>query len=373
MIRSFLALGFNQDEQGRRVFDGAYPHIGGGLIPLNVRFGQPVRAWGEQTDHLYPAYDFPFTYARETDPLTGRTQGILDRCSATETCPRIFHVATVLEMWEGRQSLGLTDPLGQHDVPDPPNVRTYIMASTQHGPAALPLLTKPPFGNCQQQPNPNPQVWTMRALLTSLVAWVQDGVAPPPSAGPRIADGTMVPADQVRFPPIPANHYEEVERPAVSTTRVYDTLHVMDFGPLYRAGESSGIITIEPPRVGTASYGVLLPQVDSDGNDIGGIHSVFVQVPIGTYTGWNLGRAGRFEGGMCNLQGSFIPFAATRAERDSTGDPRPSIEERYPTKEAYLSLFRATADRLVAARFLLPDDSRTLIEQAERAGIRSAP
>jgi hypothetical protein len=130
MIRSLLALGFNRDETGRRVFDGAFPHIGGGLMPLNVRFGQPVRAWGEQTDHLYPAYDFPFTYARQTDPLTQGTGGLFDRCKATDTCPKLFHVATSLEMWEGRQSLGLTDPLGRSDVEDPPNVRAYIMAST---------------------------------------------------------------------------------------------------------------------------------------------------------------------------------------------------------------------------------------------------
>ena len=373
MIRSFLALGFNEDEAGQRVFDGAYPHIGGGLMPLNIRFGQPVRAWGEQTDHLYPAYDFPFTYGRQTDPLTGRTQGLLDRCEATDTCPRIFHVATVLEMWEGRQSLGLTDPLGRHDVKDPPNVRTYIMASTQHGPAALPLPTKPPFGNCQQQPNPNPQTWTMRALLTDLAAWVRDGITPPPGTVPRISNGTMAAADQIRFPMIPANTYGGVDRPAVSTARVYDTLHVLDFGPLYRAGDTSGIITIEPPQVGTASYGVLVPQVDADGNDIGGIRSVFLQVPIGSYTGWNLGRAGRFEGGMCNLQGSFIPFAATRAQREVTGDPRPSLEERYPTKDAYVSAFRAAADRLVAQRFLLPEDATALINQAESEGIRSGP
>ena len=157
MVRSLLALGFNRDETGRRVFDGAFPHIGGGLMPLNVRFGQPVRAWGEQSDHLYPAYDFPFTYARQTDPLTQRTGGLFDRCEATATCPKLFHVATALEMWEGRQSLGLTDALGRTDVADRPNVRTYIMASTQHGPAQLPLATRAPFGNCQQQPNPNPQ------------------------------------------------------------------------------------------------------------------------------------------------------------------------------------------------------------------------
>ena len=373
MIRSFLALGFNEDESGARVFDGAYPHIGGGLMPLNLRFGQPARAWGEQADHLYPAYDFPFTYARQLDPLTHRDQGLLDRCTATATCPRIFHVATALEMWEGRQSLGLTDPLGRHDVAEPPDVRTYIMASTQHGAAALPLPAAPPFGNCQQQPNPNPQVWTMRALLHDFVAWVRDNVPPPPSEAPRIASATLVAPDQVRFPPIPANSYGGAARPATSTARVFDPLHVLDFGPLFRAGESSGVITVEPPRVGTASYGVLVPQVDADGNDIGGIRSVFLQVPVGTYTGWNLGRKDRFEGGMCNLQGSFIPFAATRADRDATGDSRPSLEERYPTRDAYLAEFRAAADRLVAARFLLPEDAKVLATEAEHAGIRAAP
>lgn len=373
MIRSFLALGFNQGEDGGRVFDGAFPHIGGGLMPLNVRFGQPVRAWGEQTDHTYPAYDFPFAYARQFDPLTMRDQGLLDRCTATRTCPKIFHVATALEMWEGRQSLGLTDPLGVKDVPDPPYVRVFVMASTQHSPAPLPLATAPPFGNCQQQPNPNPQVWTMRALLKGFTGWVRDNALPQPSTVPRVFNGTLVAPDQVRFPSIPANDYGGVPRPATSTARLADTLHVLDFGPLFRPGESSGVITVEPPRAGTGSYGVLVPQVDTDGNDIGGIRSVFLQVPVGTYTGWNLGRKDRFENGMCNLQGGFIPFAATRAEREAAGDPRPSIAERYPDKGAYVAAFRAAADRLVADRFLLPDDARRLVEQAERDGIRAAP
>jgi hypothetical protein len=344
-------------------------------MPLNIRFGQPVRAWGEQTDHTYPAYDFPFTYARQSDPLTGRTQSLLDRCAATETCPRIFHVATVLEMWEGRQSLGLTDPLGRHDVPDPPEVRTYIMASTQHSPAPLPLPIKPPFSSndCQQQPNPNPQIWTMRALLRDFTTWVRDGAAPPPSSVPSIANGTMVAPDQVRFPPIPANSYGGVDRPAASTARVYDTLHPIFYGPLFRPEDTSGIITIEPPRVGTGSYGVLEPQVDADGNDLGGIRSVFLQVPVGTYTGWNLGSKRRFENGMCNLQGSFIPFARTRAEREAVGDPRPSIEERHPDRASYVAAFRAAADRLVAQRFLLPEDAQLLVERAVRDGIRSVP
>lgn len=373
MIRSLIHLGFNEGEAGGRVFAGAYPHIGGGLMPLNVRFSQPGRAWGDQVDHLFPAYDFPFTYARQHDPITQRTQGILDRCNATDTCPRIFHVATALEIWEGRQSLGFTDPLGTRDVADPDSVRSYIMASTQHGAALLPLATRPPFGNCQQQPNPNPQIWTMRALLAAFTAWTRDNAAPPDSALPRIADGTLVPPDQVRFPPIPANEYGGVPRPAVRFLRVHNPLHVLDFGPRYNAADSSGIITVEPPRVGTASYGVLVGQVDADGNDLAGIRSVALQVPIGTYTGWNLGRADRFEDGFCSLQGSFIPFARSRAERMASGDPRPSLEERYPSRDAYVAALRAAAERLVSQRFLLADDARALVAEAERDGVRAAP
>ncbi|MBI3702791.1 MAG: hypothetical protein HY244_02810 [Rhizobiales bacterium] len=372
MIRSLIQLGFNQDEGGRRVFAGAYPHIGGGLMPLNIRFAQPGRAWGDQVDHLFPAYDFPFTYARQTDPLSQRTQGLLDRCNATDTCPRIFHVATALEMWEGRQSLGLTDPLGQRDVADPDNVRTFIMVSTQHGAAPLPLATQQPFGNCQQQPNPNPQIFTMRALLGAFTAWVRDDKLPPNSAVPRIAEGTLTPPDQVRFPPIPANEYGGVSRPAMRFLRVHNPLHVLDYGPFYNAADSSGVLR-EPPKVQSAAYGLLMPQVDADGNDLGGLRSLQLQVPIGTYTGWNLGRADRFENGFCSLQGSFVPFARTRAERMTSGDPRPSLEERYPTAEAYAAAVRRAADELVSQRFLLPADAAILMADAALNGIRQGP
>jgi len=213
----------------------------------------------------------------------------------------------------------------------------------------------------------------MRALLTAFTAWVRDGVEPPPSATPHIADGKLVPPDQVRFPEIPANIYGGVERPAVSPLRIYDSLHVLDFGPLYRAEDSSGVIAREPPQVGSGSYGILEMQVDADGNDLAGIRSVFLQTPIGTYTGWNLGRKDRFENGMCNLQGSFVPFAATKAERIATGDPRLSIEERYPTKEDYVAAFRKAANDLVTKRYLLPDDAALLVGRAESEGIRNAP
>lgn len=372
-IRSYLHLGFNRDEQGRVAFDGAKPHIGGGLMPLNVRFGHPGRAWGDQIDHLYQAYDFPFHYARLEDPVTGRTQGILDRCSADGSCPLVFHVATSLEVWEGRQSLGLTDPLGRRDVPDPANVRTYILASTQHSAAPLPLPTAPPFGMCVQQPNPNPHLWAMRALLTELVSWVRDGKAPPPSVVPRIADGTLVAPNQVRIPAIPATNYGGVPRPALRYLANHNPLQVLDFGPQVRPGDSSGIITIEPPLQGTQSYGILVPQADADGADLAGLKSVYQQVPIGSYLAWNVGRKDRFEDGFCIFQGAFIPFAPTRAEREAAGDPRPSIEERYPTKDSYVDAVRRAADGLVGQRLLLARDAERLVREAQDKGIRTAP
>jgi hypothetical protein len=133
------------------------------------------------------------------------------------------------------------------------------------------------------------------------------------------------------------------------------------------------VITREPPQVGSGSYGVLEMQVDADGNDLAGIRSVFLQTPIGTYTGWNLGRKDRFESGLCNLQGSFVPFASTKLERIAAGDPRLSIEERYPTKEAYLAAFKKAASDLVAKRFLLLEDADSLVKTAESQGVRNAP
>lgn len=374
-VRSLLHRGFNRDERGRVAYDGLLPHIGGGLMPLDLRFAQPGRSAGtEQVDNLFPGTEFPFAYGRVADPLSGRTQGLLDRCEADRSCPKIVHAATALEMWELRQSLGFTDPLGTRDLPEPANVRSYIMASTQHAVAPLPLAKAPPFGpGCQQQPNPMPQVWTMRALLAALGAWVRDGVEPPPSERPTIAAGTLVAPDQVRFPTIPANAYGGVQRPAVRFRAVHNPLSVQDYGPGFRAADTAGVLEVDPPRLGTVRYGVLVAQVDADGNDLGGVRGVHLQVPLGTYTGWNHFDDSRFEGGFCTLQGLFVPFAATRAERVRTGDARPSIEERYPTRQDYVDAVRRAADDLVARRLLLPEDRARLVGEAERDGIRTAP
>ena len=368
MLRTFLHLGFNEGLTGRRVFDGAIAHVAAGRLPLNTRFGQPGRAWGHQVDNLYPAYDFPWAYSRVTDPVTERTQGIMDRCTESGTCPRLIHAASALEMWEGRQSLALTDPLGRADLPEPEWVRQYLLAGTQHGAWAGRLPTDPAVIGCTQLPNPNPQLHAMRALLVALMDWVTEGREPPPSAVPRIADGTLVRPPEVRFPPIPANRYFGVARPPLRYTGIANPLHLLDHGPSFDAANLSGIANREPPGIGQPEYPVLVPQVDGDGNDIAGIRSLQLAVPLGTYTGWNLYPSGRFGGGLCSLMGSFVPFAQTRAEREAAGDPRPSIEERYPTPDAYMEAVLAAAFRLVRARHLLPEDAVALIAEAERTG-----
>jgi hypothetical protein len=263
--------------------------------------------------------------------------------------------------------------LGLRDLGDPANVRTYLMSSTQHAAAPLPLRNQAPFGACQQQPNPNPHTWTVRALLQSLTGWIKEGIEPPPSARPSIAAGTLVAPDQVRFPPIPANDYGGVARPAVRSLALHNPLHVQDYGEDYRPEDGSGVVSVNSPKVSGARYGNLVPQVDADGNDLDGIRNVFVQVPIGTYTGWNLFNRSFFEDGFCTLQGSFIPFARTKTERLTAGDDRLSIEERYPTNETYVAALKTAADGLVAKRYLLPEDAARLISEAERDGIRRAP
>jgi hypothetical protein len=372
-IRSLIQLGYTETEDGKRAFDGAFIHVASARIALDQRFGQPDRNGGEQSDHLYPAYEFPFSYLRQNDPLTGRTQGLLDRCQATNTCPRIFHVNSALEFWELRASLGLTDPLGRADLPEIPDVRTYVLASTQHVP--VPWTGGPqPASTCQQASNPNPQTYTMRALLLGLTRWVREGVPPPHSVVPRIADGTLVPPDLLRFPPIPAVDYDGVAHPALPPgIRPLDPLHVLFFGPRFDPATLSGEVTVEPPVPLAGSYGVLVPQVDADGNDIAGIRSLFLRVPVGTYTGWNLGRAGHFENGACHLQGGFIPFAPTREARERAGDPRLSLAERYPEPRSYVFAVTAAAKALNADQFLLIDDALALIAQAQREGVRAGP
>lgn len=369
-IRSFIHLGFNADEAGRTVFEGVFAHSASGRSPLNSRFSHGGRAWGSVADADYPAFEFPFTYEPMKDPLTGRTDGILRRCLKSGTCPKIVHVATALEMWDGRQSLGLTDPLGRHDLPEPTLVRTYIAGSTQHAPAT-PMAGSHggPFGDCVQQTNPNSDVDATRALWKALTNWVRDGVPPPPSVVPRIRDGTLVPPSRLRFPEIPANVYEGIIRAAVKPPPRANPLAVHDYGPLFRSADESGIIGLEPRAViGTRNYTILVPAVDADGNDRAGRLSTTVLAPLGTYTGWNFARD-NWPDRQCSLSGSFIPFARTRAERLAVGDPRLSLEERYGNHRGYVTAVTLAAHRLVEQRLLLPEDADRAIDEARASEV----
>jgi alpha/beta hydrolase family protein len=355
-LRTFVLLDFNRDERGRLVFDGMNPHLASLLLPLNVRFGQPGRAYGQHEDHLFPAAEPPFTYFPSHDGIAHVTRGILEACQRSRSCPRIVQTVSSTEYWQGRMSLDTTDVHGRHDEPTPPHVRTFHFAGTQHVPAAVPAT-----GICQQLSNPNPYQQGLRALLTALRAWVVDGTEPPDSRVASLRAHTLVGSaqDEIGWPNIPG----------VKFTGILNRLELLDFGRQFDVDEETGILS-EPPRViPHAAYTVLVPRVDSDGNEVDGLRSTTLQAPLGTYTGWNLRRAGFAEGEECGLTGSFIPFARTRAERDATGDPRLSLEERYGTHDGYVAAVRAAADRLVAARLLLQADADRLIAQAEASSV----
>jgi hypothetical protein len=358
LLRDFLYQGFNRDERDRRVFDGLDVHIAAARMPLNQRFVQPGYNAVQHETHLAATQDMPLSWAVIRDPVTGHVDGILRACQQTHSCPVIFQTMSSLEWWQERMSLDTTDGAG-HDVPLPSNLRVFHMAGTQHAPAR----EDAPPGVCQQRPNPNSYQDAMRALLPRLLAWAARGARPPDSRYPRVADGTLVPSDQAStgFPHIPGVSYNGITM----------ALPNFDRGTGFDSARESGVISVLPPQPQQSprSYVVLVPKVNSDGNETDGIASVTLQAPLGTYTGWNLRRAGFSEGDLCFLSGSFIPFAVHRAEREQSGDPRPSLEERYHDHAGYVAAVRAAVQRLEAQKFLLPQDGERALAVAEASRV----
>lgn len=357
--RNFLNLGFNADETGQIVFEGMNPHIGSVQADFNVRFGQPGRLAGtEHTEKQYPGPDTPLSYEPTFDPYRHETAGLLDRCRRTATCPKIVHTMSDVEYWSASGAIDTTDPLGTHDVTQPRNVRIYQFSSTQHGGyspvAPLPTST----GICQQLPNANSYTYNLRALLVALTRWVVDGTPPPASAYSRIQDGTLVRPESVRFPSIPGVTYD--------VSRVFNTRLLYFRGFEFDETTESGIL-FEPP-IPLALYPGLLPQVDGDGNDVGGLRSTTLQAPLGTYTGWNTRRAGFSEGDSCDLTGSYIPFAVHRSDR-AAGDPRLSLEERYGDHAGYVTAVTKAAQTLLQGGFLLPGDAQAAISAAQASNV----
>ena len=343
MLRDFLYQGFNEDVAGRIVFDGIHPHIAGSRKTFtNYQFGQPGRWQKQHEDHVYPGDQFPFTYATLTDPLSGRTDGLLERCRASNTCPRIVHSDGEAELWQARASLVVTDPLGAHiELPD--NVRVYLLAGTQHGGGPGVHTRAPGRGICQNLRNPLALADTRVALSVALHDWVAHGVEPPASRFPTAADGGLVSARALDFPEIPG----------VTYSGSYNPLHLSDHRFL--------------PAMQGDAYTVLVGRTDADGNMLDGIRHPNLAAPIGTYTGWNLRRSGFAAGAQCVGAGSFIPFAATEAERMASGDPRPSFAARYDNHAAYVDAVAEAAAELVDERLLLQADADHIVELARRS------
>jgi hypothetical protein len=360
-IRSYIHLGFNQDEAGRIVFDGANPHIAGRQLALNFRFA----VGGGVANRYEPGSEAALWWSDYPDEVRHRTTaGMLDRCRATNTCPKIFETFGTLEFWDLRMSPNLVGTDAKADIPLPANVRRYYFPGTTHGGGRGGISSAPPAipNGCELPANPNPQSDTMRALTADLVEWVTKGREPPPSRYPRIDRGELVQPAATGFPRIPG---------APSPEGLINTLPDYDFGPEFKYNDLSGVITIEPPGI-KRMIPLLVPKVNKDGNDEAGVPSVLLQAPLGSYTGWNVTSAGFNKGQICGLNGGYMPFAKTKAERVASGDPRLSLEERYGSHEAYVAKVKAAAEQAVKDRFLFQVDADRLIAQAEASDVLAA-
>ncbi|HEX7698051.1 MAG TPA: alpha/beta hydrolase domain-containing protein [Candidatus Acidoferrum sp.] len=355
-LRHFLYQDFNADEQGRQVMDGVIAHVAGaGRGSFNHRFAQPSRDAQPMSSFFFPTDVFPYNDLPETDPETGETAGHLDAANKSHTAPKIFFTNTSYEYWGRSASLIHTSADGLKDSAPGENARIYLLAGLQHFSAAFPpqkATTGSPDSTAQQRHNPNPVQWFWRALITDMDQWVKDGTPPPPNTYPKIVDGTLVPLSKWTFPKIPG----------VNTPHEMNLAYHLDFGSQWK----SGIISNEPPRVGKP-FPVLVPQTDADGNDLGGVRLPELQVPVATYTGWNLRDPSI---GAPNLRlsflGSFLPFARNASERGKSGDPRPSVAERYVSREQYMGKFAEAAMNLIKERFLLREDLAAVLERGQR-------
>jgi hypothetical protein len=348
-INHFLYRDFNGDEEGRTVFDGAFIDVGGtGKAIFNRRFAQITRHGSQHEENLFPSDIFPFTTLSQHDPVTGQRGDFLERSRRSGHLPRIVVTQTSTEYWGRGGSLLHTDVEGKRDVPLDPNVRLYHIAGAHHL-----FFTPKDRGPCQYPLNTMNYVPLFRSLLVILDEWVADGREPPQSRYPRIADGTLVELETYRrsFPRIP-----DVTPPE----SVYAPLR-LDLGPRW---ETKGIADYVPPRTGEP-YRTLVPAVDADGNEIAGVRMPDVAVPLSTHVGWNQ-RAAEFgaEGMLARWVGSSWPLPATREQCQRDDDPRVSLAERYPTKEAYMAKLDQAVEQLKRERFLLEEDSGHILESA---------
>lgn len=333
-IRSFINLGFNQDESNRIVWDGVNPHIAARQMALNFRFAM---AGGNSQMYDVGSEGVQWWSDYEDTTRHRKTAGLLDRCRATNTCPKILETFGSLEFWFLRESPDLVGTDAKADIPLPDNVRRYFFPGTTHGGGrgGFSIEAAAPPNGCALPANPNPERDTMRALDLALVEWVTKGREPPPSRYPTLARGELV-TPPGNAPPINA---------------VLDN----DFGPDFLYNDLSGVISHLPPTVRQA-IPMVVPKTDADGNEVGGVPSVLRSVPLGVYRGWNVTASGFDKGRLCGLNGSYEPFSKAK------------LQELYGSHEKYVDLVKNAAAQAVRDRFLLQEDADRLIAQASATG-----
>ncbi|HUQ90769.1 MAG TPA: alpha/beta hydrolase domain-containing protein [Bryobacteraceae bacterium] len=332
-LRTFLYQGFNRDEQGRRVFDGVWANVAGaGRGNFNHQFAQPSRDARPFFNFYYATDIFPFTDLKQSDPVTGLEGGILVRAEQDHVVPKIFYTNSAYEYYGRAASLMHTTLDGSADVPLAANTRLYVMAGGNHGPGSIPPARS---ANTRYLSNGNDYQWLMRGLLVAMQRWLAEDAAPPPSIYPRVDRNELAKIDRIRFPKLAG---------VAAPKRLHEVFR-LDFGPDFR---SRGIVTIEPPKMGPP-FTILVPQVDADGNDIGGLKTPQVAVPLAAHTGWNLRNPaiGSPEE-LFSMTGSYFPF------------PREAAIQRYGDRTAYLSKVRAAAQKLIDGRYLLESDLPSL-------------
>jgi hypothetical protein len=371
-IHGLIFYGFNEDEDGRIVFDGAWPEIDGRMMVMNIRWGQPnnlmyLYMGGDEAPVWWA--DYP-NFARNLPP-----NGMLHRCRATGTCPQVLETFGSAEMYSEKMHVSLCGFTCVTDIPLPPNVYRYYSPGATHGGGKVSFTWSPPGSitppTGQTYPSdPIPLTYTNNALQAAFINWLMNGTPMPPSAPgvtyPSLESGQLVPdvAAYIGFPTIPGFPFagDQAWPP-----------FIYDFGPQENYANQSGIPTIQPPKIQYV-LPVFTPTVDADGNEtqVGGIPSVLGQAPIGTYVGWNLTSIGWYTGQVipgAGGSGGFWPFWDTMANRIANGDPRLSLEERYGTHLGYVCVVTQAANKAIEQRFLLPSDAPGLINLASASNV----
>jgi len=349
-LRDFLYQGFHADEDGRIALDGVLAHVAGaGRGSFNYRFSQPSRDAQPTSSVFFPTDIFPFTDQPEIDPVTQDKGGLLDG-SASGTVPKIFFSNTSYEYWGRSAALIHVTADGKRDATISPNVRIYHFTGLQHFSGPFPPVKGKGdlFGQQPQSPLPIRYFW--RAMITNMDAWVRSNTPPPESSYPKISDRTLVPIEEYAFPLIPG----------VNKPREANEAWHLDFGPNWR----DGILSFQPPKVGER-FPVLVPQVDTDGNERDGVRLPEITVPLATYASWNLRdpSIGAPEQRVA-FEASYIPFPKTAADREKMRDPRKAIAERYTNREDYLDRYTRALDELVKQRWILQQDREALLHRA---------